>query len=162
MIIWNQLSDVMTMPACRFWEPWLMLELNRMLFHIQQPLRSKVLLNESFHFIKLVAHLKGAFFHNLKILGFWHIGIFPFALQVCVESKNFTQALALYKEMKSYGTHPNLVSELLSCYGSIFPKIINLDLSTNSMQYGWRCSKIPPPLKSWLIYPLSVSVRMYR
>lgn len=64
--------------------------------------------------------------------------------------------------MKSYGTHPNLVSELLSCYGSIFPKVINLDLSTNSMPYGCFCSKIPPPLKSWLIYLLSVSVRMYR
>jgi pentatricopeptide repeat protein len=105
-----------------------MLELNLMLLHIQQPLRSK----PDFIFV----HLKGVIFHNLKIAWFLTYRNFSFGLQVCVESKNFTQALKLYEEMKSYETHPNLVSELLSCCTSIFHKIINLNLSSNSMQFG--------------------------
>lgn len=44
------------------------------------------------------------------------MGILPFGSQVCVESKNFKQALTLYEEMKSYEIHPNWVSTLLTCY----------------------------------------------
>jgi len=49
-------------------------------------------------------------YHALKLYGLWHKGTFPSCSQVCVESKNFMHALALYEEMKSYNIRPNLVS----------------------------------------------------
>lgn len=83
---------------------------------IAYPLESR---NEHILFMELLVHLKGTFHSHtiLKITCLLTDAKFSsFGLQVCVESKNFKQALTLYEEMKSCEIHPNWVSSIMLCF----------------------------------------------